>query len=156
MSEIVIERVTSPVQIDAIMGVELVSFTNPWTREMYLAEFENPDVSFFFLAHRGDHVVGFCAFWRIVDELHINNVAVLPEERRRGVALALLDRVLAEGRALGARRATLEVRGSNTAGLALYARLGFTVEAVRPAYYTKPEEDALILWKNIEPYHSAS
>jgi ribosomal-protein-alanine N-acetyltransferase len=156
VSDITIERVSSPVQIDAIMGVELVSFTNPWTREMYLAEFENPDVSFFFLANRGHQVVGFCAFWRILDELHINNVAVLPEARRAGVATTLLERALAEGQALGARRATLEVRRSNTAGLALYAKLGFTVEAVRPGYYTKPDEDALILWKNIEPYHSAS
>ena len=150
MSDLVIEQVSSPDEIDALMAVELASFTNPWTREMYLAEFENRDVSAFFLARRGARVVGFCAFWRVLDELHINNVAVLPEERRKGVASALLVRILAEGRKLGAFRATLEVRRSNAAALALYQRLGFSVEATRRGYYSLPEEDALILWRNNE------
>jgi ribosomal-protein-alanine N-acetyltransferase len=47
----------------------------------------------------------------------------------------------------GARRATLEVRESNTAALQLYERLGFHVAARRPGYYTNPSEDALILWR---------
>jgi [ribosomal protein S18]-alanine N-acetyltransferase len=147
--------VAAPEDIDAIMAVESQSFTNPWTREMYQAEFENRDVSFFYLARRGSRVVGFCAFWRILDELHINNLAVLPEERRRGVAAALLERILAEGRKLGAFRATLEVRRSNEAALALYKRLGFSVEATRRGYYSQPEEDALVLWRNNELGHSS-
>ena len=58
-------------------------------------------------------VVGFCAFWQVVDELHINNLAVLPELRAAGIGTALLDRVLDEAARLGAPRATLEVRASN-------------------------------------------
>jgi [ribosomal protein S18]-alanine N-acetyltransferase len=80
---------------------------------------------------------------------------VLPEERRRGVAAALLERILAEGRKLGAFRATLEVRRSNEAALALYKRLGFSVEATRRGYYSQPEEDALVLWRNNELGHSS-
>ena len=30
-------------------------------------------------------VAGFCAFWLVVDEMHINNLAVLPEYRGRGL-----------------------------------------------------------------------
>src|SRR5204863_150181 len=47
-----------------------------------------------------------------------------------------------------ATKATMEVRGSNRAALALYDRLGFRVAARRPKYYTRPEEDALILWRD--------
>ncbi len=139
---------TSAEQIDAVLAIEEQAFTNPWTREMYVAELENRGVSFCFLATAADgRPVGFCSFWKVVDELHINNLAVLPGSRRAGVATALLTFVLAEGAKLGARRATLEVRRSNTAARQLYERFGFTVAGVRHGYYTKPVEDALVLWR---------
>ena len=143
-----IEAVTSPDQIDAVIAIEEVSFTNPWTRVMYLAELENTGVSFCFTARDpGGRVVGFCSFWRVLDELHINNLAVLPEARRSGVATALLTHVLHYGVSLGARRATLEVRRSNEPARLLYERFGFRVAGVRHGYYTKPVEDALVLWR---------
>jgi ribosomal-protein-alanine N-acetyltransferase len=144
---IAIEAVRSADQIDEILAIEEASFTNPWTRAMYLAELENTGVSYCFLAKQGDGAaVGFCSFWRVLDELHINNIAVLPDFRRHGIATALLTHVIAEGVRLGARRATLEVRRSNDEARALYERFGFTVAGVRQAYYTKPVEDALVLW----------
>ena len=147
-----IEQVTSPEQIDAILAIEEASFTNPWTRVMYLAELENPGVSFCFTASDpAGRAVGFCSLWRVLDELHINNIAVLPDVRRSGVATALLNYVLAYGATLGARRATLEVRRSNEAARLLYERFGFTVAGVRRAYYTKPVEDALVLWRDDLP-----
>jgi ribosomal-protein-alanine N-acetyltransferase len=144
---LVIEPVRSLEQIDAVLAIEEASFTNPWTREMYLAELENPGVSFCFLANDAGHPIGFCSFWRVLDELHINNLAVVPERRRAGVASALLTFVLEEGARLGARRATLEVRRSNDAARYLYEQFGFTVAGVRRAYYTRPVEDALVLWR---------
>ena len=149
MTRWAIEQVTSPDQIDAVLAIEEASFTNPWTRVMYLAELENTGVSFCFTARDpSGRAVGFCSFWRVLDELHINNIAVLPDVRRAGVATALLNYVLAYGAALGARRATLEVRRSNEAARLLYERFGFTVAGVRRAYYTKPVEDALVLWRD--------
>src|SRR5262249_51140611 len=125
--------------------------------EMYLAELENRGISYCFLA-RDDHdqAVGFCSFWHVVDELHINNLAVLPGWRRQGVATALLSHVLDEGTRLGARRAALEVRRSNEPARALYERFGFTVAGVRRAYYTKPVEDAIVLWREGLPGHDAT
>lgn len=143
-----IEPLTSAAQIDELLAIEEASFTNPWTREMYLAELANRSVSFCFLARsQQGEVVGFCSCWRVVDELHINNLAVAPRHRRTGVATALLGRVLREGGRLGAVRATLEVRRSNEAARCLYERFGFTVAGVRRGYYTKPVEDAIVFWR---------
>ena len=143
-----IEPLASPRQIDEILSIEEASFTNPWTREMYLADLDNRGVSYCFTAQGEDgHVVGFCSVWRVADEIHINNLAVKPEFRRRGVATALLTHALAEGARLGAQRATLEVRRSNEAARLLYERFGFVVAGIRRGYYTKPIEDALVLWR---------
>ena len=148
MSVCRIRRLTSRAEIDDVIAIEDASFTNPWTREMYLAELERPGQSFCFLASTdAGAVVGFCSFWLVVDELHINNLAVVPEERRAGIATALLRHVMAEGARLGAVRATLEVRKSNEPARVLYERMGFGVASVRRAYYSKPVEDAIVLWR---------
>src|SRR4029077_12245663 len=127
----VIELLSSPEEITAVLAVEEASFSNPWSREMYLAELENSGFSFCFLAKGDDgRAVGFCSFWHVLDELHINNLAVLPEFRRAGVAASLLTRVLEEGAALGAQRATLEVRRSNEHARLLYEHFGFSITGV--------------------------
>jgi len=144
-----ITQLTSADQIPSVLEIETASFTSPWTREMYLAELENRNVSYCFLASFDNGpAIGFCSFWRVLDELHINNLAVLPDFRHRGVGAELLAFVLNEGARLGALRATLEVRRSNTPALMLYERYGFTVAGIRRDYYTNPQEDALILWKD--------
>lgn len=132
--------------LDGVMAVDAASFVNHWTREMFLWEARNSDVARVFVARDEREVVAYCAVWVIFDELHINNLAVLPEWRRRGVARRLLTAVLAAGREEGAVRATLEVRESNLPAIALYTAFGFEPRGRRPRYYTQPEEDALILW----------
>jgi [ribosomal protein S18]-alanine N-acetyltransferase len=135
--------------IDAIVRLETESFTNPWSRDTLVWELRNSDVTQVYLL-RDDHdaVLAFCVCWVIFDELHINTLAVAPAARRTGLASHLLREVMAEAVRAGARKGTLEVRASNTAALALYGRLGFHVAARRPSYYTQPEEDALILWRD--------
>ena len=143
-----IEPLSSPDEIDEVLAVERASFTNPWTREMYLSELQNKGVSFLFVA-RDDagRLIGFCSFWRVFEELHINNLAVAPSHRRQGVAASLLTRVLAEAPRLGATRALLEVRRSNGDARRLYERFGFSVAGTRRNYYSQPVEDALVLWR---------
>jgi ribosomal-protein-alanine N-acetyltransferase len=148
MTAWLIEPLVSPSEIDAVLAIEEASFTNPWTREMYLAELQNEGVSFFYLARDPDRrTIGFCTVWRVLDELHINNLAVLPAYRRAGIGSALLTHVLDEGARMGAKRATLEVRRSNEAARQLYERFGFSIVGVRKGYYSNPIEDALVLWR---------
>lgn len=155
MTSVTIEPLTSLNDIDAVLAVETACFTNPWTRAMYVAEFDGRDVAHCLLARDAGAVIGFCSFWLIVDEIHINNLAVLPAYRRQGVATAILGRIFAEGRRLGAARTTLEVRRSNDIARRLYERFGFAVAGVRRGYYTNPSEDALILWRQGFPVDDA-
>jgi ribosomal-protein-alanine N-acetyltransferase len=147
-SGITIERLDLERDLDAVAKLEAVCFPEPWTAEMRRRELRQTDVARMYVLRLPAHpVAAFCACWLIVDELHINTIAVDPDLRRQGLAHRLMQHVLTESAADGARRATLEVRSSNTAALRLYSRLGFAIRAVRPRYYSHPEEDALILWR---------
>lgn len=142
-----IERLRTEADLDAVAALEARCFSNPWTREMLARELAQSDVAHVFVLRvPGQRVAAFCSCWIIRDELHVNTMAVDFPWRRQGLGRRLLRHVLAEAAARGATRATLEVRRSNTAALQLYESLGFRVAAVRPAYYTDPPDDALILW----------
>jgi [ribosomal protein S18]-alanine N-acetyltransferase len=150
--DVVIDSLGGEDDLTGVLAVEAESFTNPWTREMYAWELQNRSVCHIYVVRvPEERVVGFCAFWLVFDEIHINNVAIRPAYRARGLGTALMTHVLAEARRLGARRATLEVRASNAGALRLYERLGFYVAATRRHYYTNPVEDALILWRDDDP-----
>ena len=157
----VIERVTTDRDLDGVLEIETASFTNPWTRQMYLREMDNPRVSYIHILRLdgggGDGLIaGFCSFWLVFDELHINNLAIRPDYRGQGMGTALLEHAMSTASHLGARRATLEVRRSNEAARRIYERLGFEIAGVRRHYYSNPTEDALILWLRQLPDGSPS
>ena len=144
-----IVETTESADLDAVADLEAASFTNPWTREMLEREIQRSEVAHIFVARgAGRRVAAFCTCWIVYDELHINSVAVDPDLRGSGLATTLMSAVLTEAERRGAHRATLEVRQSNTPARRLYEKLGFSVVAVRSHYYTQPEEDALILWRD--------
>ena len=82
-------------------------------------------------------------------EAQLLNLTVAPEVRRQGIGQTLLRRFLADARARGAAQCFLEVRVSNDAAIALYAREGFVPVARRVGYYPPaaagPREDALVM-----------
>jgi ribosomal-protein-alanine N-acetyltransferase len=141
-----VDRVTTAADLGAILEIEEVSFNNPTTREWYERELGRPDVCFIYVLRTAESpAAAFCAFWRVADQAHINNLAVRPELRRRGLGSGMLRAIIAEAQNLGAETLTLEVRRSNIAAQRLYAGAGFREEAVRKSYYTNPVEDALVL-----------
>ncbi len=91
-------------------------------------------------------IVGYGGLWLTVDDAHITTIAVDPAHRGRGVGELLLNALIDQAYALGARQITLEVRVSNTAAQRLYLKYGFQPAGKRPRYYTDNGEDALIMW----------
>jgi ribosomal-protein-alanine N-acetyltransferase len=132
--------------LDAIAEIASASFSHPWTRAMFAQELSTQPLSRSFVYRTSENVVvGFCSCWLIVDELHINAIAVRPEHRRHGIARQLLAHVLDDARVSGARQVVLEVRASNSAALRLYDTFGFSTDSIRKGYYPDPPEDALVL-----------
>lgn len=138
--------------LDEVTAIELESYENPWARNAFEYELGSNPVSFAQVALTTEappRVAGYCVAWIVFEHVHIQNLAVHPEHRRRGLGRFLLGQALDEGRSRGARAALLEVRRSNCAAQNLYRRLGFEETGTRREYYSQPQEDALIFRKEL-------
>lgn len=136
-----------------VVEIEEASALSRWGWDAYHSELRHESGVIMLVARglEGEHrqggrkLKGFIAARLMADELHVNNVGVREEERRRGIGNALLRAVLTEGRRSGAKWAFLEVRASNGPAQALYERCGFRVTGRRRKYYSEPTEDALVM-----------
>ena len=137
--------------LGAIDAIEQRAYRTPWSRSMFASELAKGS-SICLGAWEGDRLVGYCVNSRYVDAWHIMNVAVDPDFQRRGIATRLLERLFELTRDDQRRGYTLEVRVSNTDAIELYERLGFVRQGIRRAYYTDNREDALIMWRDPEPF----
>jgi ribosomal-protein-alanine N-acetyltransferase len=134
-----------PRDLPEVMELERESFTWPWSEEFFLDELSR-DFSYIFLAKGPGGLVGFICFWVLVDEMHILNVAVRKNYRRKGIAGTLAMEAMKFAKAHGARSATLEVREKNTAAIKLYEKMGFVRAGLRRNYYDSPRDNAVIMW----------
>lgn len=83
-----------------------------------------------------------------VDELHLLNITVVPAWQRRGLAVAMLDRLVQACRQRGLTQLWLEVRVGNTRARDVYRRYGLSEVGLRRAYYPVPQgprEDAVLM-----------
>lgn len=146
-----VEPLSLPSDLDGVLEVDRLSFPSPWTRAMYEEELRQPETAFVIVLRTSTMpVAGYCAYRLVADELQINNVAVRPELRERGYGRALVESALGHGRSAGARTALLDVRRSNRPAQRLYFSLGFVQVGERPRYYSRPDEDALVLARDIQ------
>ena len=129
-----------------ISRLEEETFSMPWSAASFLQMIEKEDARYY-VAEEDGKLLGGCGLLLIAGEGTITNVVVAPEARRRGVATGMLSHLLAAGDREGLTAYTLEVRVSNQAAIALYEKLGFVSEGIRPNFYEKPTEDAMIMWK---------
>lgn len=130
--------------IPQILQLEQTCFSVPWTETMLTDALFDPQASFIVAEDDGGNVIGYAGLHAILDEGYIDNVAVEPDARRHGVASALLE-VFCRFAAANLAFLTLEVRASNSAAIGLYEKHGFQRAGLRPGYYQKPKEDAVIM-----------
>ena len=106
------------------------------------------DYAYYLVAEAVDgKIVSCCGYRDMCSEADITNVCVIPEMRRMGIAEEMLKKLMEYGIEHGVRDFTLEVRAKNEAAIALYEKLGFKSEGIRPGFYEKPKDDAIIMWK---------
>lgn len=93
---------------------------------------------------------GFILARAIAGEAEILTLAVLPEQRRQGIATALLAAALAEAARRDTKQVFLEVSQDNLPAITLYSRANFIRSGHRPDYYG-PGKSALLLSLRLRP-----
>jgi ribosomal-protein-alanine N-acetyltransferase len=134
--------------LDEVAEIEKICFSLPWSKELLSQELLN-DMAYYQCALINGKVVGYMGMWKICDEGHITNVAVLPEYRKKGIASTLISKMIEVCECSEIYNITLEARESNIEAINLYEKFGFESAGKRPNYYNKPNESAVIMWKKI-------
>ena len=135
--------------VDEVYAIEQESFSQPWSRKSLLDETRRKNAFCFVVLDNAGHVAGYTGMWHIVNEGHINNIAVAESHRRQGVGALLISALIVTANLHKMIGLTLEVRVGNRAAMALYHKFGFVVEGYRKNYYQHPNEDAVIMWKHL-------
>ncbi len=139
-------RELSEQDLDRVTEIEAAANASPWSRALFAGELElTPAERLWVVGSVDNQIVGFAGAMFVGGDVHIMNVAVDLDQRRRGYARVLIAELLRRCIAGGGRHATLEVREGNDPAIALYRRFRLGPVGIRPGYYPDGE-DALILW----------
>jgi len=130
--------------VQAVAQIEAECFSEPWSLAGLEAELTNP-LAVFLTAAIDDITAGYGGMHCVAGCGYITNIAVLPAFHRMGIGAAILASLIAHGKANKLEAITLEVRTSNLAAISLYQKFGFAKEGIRPNFYSKPREDAMIM-----------
>lgn len=138
--------------LEAVVALERRVFSDPWTAEFFLAALARPGVGRVWarVAEREGALAGYAIASVDPPIATLENVAVVPAQRRNGVARALLAELFQDAKSRGVREVTLEVRASNDGAQALYRAYGFRMVGLRRGYYQSPPEDALLMTAPLE------
>ena len=129
-----------------IAEIEKLCFSDPWSENAIASELDNP-LSLWLVAMDGERVAGYVGSQSVLGQSDMMNIAVHPDYRRRSIAEHLVTELIRKLGEKGNSSLMLEVRVSNEPARALYEKLGFRQVGLRPRYYSRPREDALILRK---------
>jgi ribosomal-protein-alanine N-acetyltransferase len=128
--------------------IDSLSFESPWSPKEFERELSNA-VAHYFVAEHNGKAIGYGGYWWVFDEAQITNIAVHPDYRQKGVAQAILDKMVNSVNDGFVKTMTLEVRKSNLPAQNLYKKNGFKEVGIRPKYYNHTE-DAVLMTKEIE------
>ncbi len=129
-----------------VLAIEGRVYPRPWSLGLFTSELSLRASRVYVVARAGATVVGYAGLMVVVGEGHVTTVAVDPAWHRAKVGTRLLLALAAQARDRGVTGLTLEVRMSNEAAQALYARFGFVPAGVRRNYYVETNEDAMVMW----------
>lgn len=145
----VIYRPIQEGDIDSMVEIEKKCFKIPWSKKMIEDDYKN-GLTYYIMCEKAGKVVGYIGMWHVINEGHITNIAITPEEQGKGLANGLMKEMIRLAKEKEMIGVTLEARVSNTRALKLYEKYGFKSEGLRPDYYADNHESAVIMWKRLK------
>lgn len=135
--------------IDRVHALEVESYPDAWSRELFIPEINHPRGKFFVFIH-SDEIIGYAGYWLGAQEAHITKFTVAPQFRRRGLGTFFMNYLINQAKKDQAKEIVLEVRANNLPARCLYEKMGFHTIGIRPKYYTRIQEDAILMKRPIQ------
>ena len=136
------------VDLDDLSYIESSCFSAPWSKNSIEEALSDQNYVFLKLVF-DEKTIGYGGIMTVLDESDVVNIAVLPEYRGRGFGRMLLCALQDTAKEKDSVLLHLEVRQSNEVAIGLYESFGFKVDGIRKNYYTKPQENAVLMTKKI-------
>jgi len=134
--------------VDRVHSLEVMSYPDAWSRELFLPEIDN-QMGKFFVFFIEDNLIGYAGYWLGADEAHITKFTVAPEYRRKGLGTLFMNFIFSQVKKEHAKKIILEVRESNHPARCLYEKMGFQTIGIRYKYYVRTQEDAIVMEKKL-------
>lgn len=137
-------RTLKPQDLRQISEIEQEVFSDPWSYEMLKSSSEHYRC-WVLESKDNDLILGYLVGQKVIDEFSIFNLAIRPGYQKKGLGSLFVKKVIHTMQIEGCRKFFLEVRKSNVAAKALYSKLGFRELYQRKNYYSRPQEDAVVM-----------
>ena len=128
--------------LEQILIIERSSFSKPWTEYHFKSDLKNK-ISVNWVYLNNIQVIGYLFGWHVMDEYHLNNIAVAKSFRKNGTATHLLKNMVSYLNDIKVKSVLLEVSSSNLPAQKLYEKMGFVPQCERKDYYTKGDDAVL-------------
>ncbi len=133
--------------LEKVLQIENESFISPWNLKQFQYELNDNPYAILLVADYEGVICGFIDFWITFDVAQLNQIAVLPSLRQKGIGTVLLQDMLNRVEPL-VNKITLEVRIHNENAWKLYEKMGFKKELVKKSYYDNGD-DAIFMIKEV-------
>jgi len=131
------------IDLEDAYKIELETNPSPWSKDNFFSSFEVGHKSL--VCKYNDVIIGFLIFSLIKKESHLLNIAVQKKWQKKGAGKILMDVFIKQSKAMGAKKAFLEVRSKNKIAINFYNKFNFLKDAVRTNYYTGSDKDDAVL-----------
>ncbi len=124
-----------------VLEIENRSFEFPWLEEDFIGCLHQRNCVGMVAKHDG-RVVGFMIYFLEANRIELDNLAVDPEYRRRGVGAHMVQKLIDKLSSQRRRRLVVKVRERNLDGHLFFRRVGLRVTAVLRGFFEETGEDA--------------
>ena len=131
------------IDLEDAYKIELETNPSPWSKDNFFSSFEVGHKSL--VCKYNDVIIGFLIFSLIKKDSHLLNIAVQKKWQKNGAGKILMDVFIKQSKAMGAKKAFLEVRSKNKIAINFYNKFNFLKDAVRTNYYTGSDKDDAVL-----------
>lgn len=130
--------------MEPVVRIEAHSFEFPWTEEDFYNCLRQRNC-IGMVAEYDDRVVGFMIYELHKTKLHVINLAVHPEFRRRGIGTQMVEKLLVKLSPQNRNRISLEVRETNVTAQFFFRNNKFRAVSILRDFYEDTAEDAYLM-----------